>query len=179
MNLSINTFILISTTILSLNILLAESGGCLGYTCNTYLNSNYDISSSGVYLILSQTVQIQNSDPSSCCLLCFKTNGCNLYQLNFTTSKCRLYSIPGVLANNNDYLSYIQDSDQSSCIGISYKFTGYPTTTTIYPINLSLLAAVQDRNLTAVQEALANGAELNIQDNNGRTSLIIGKNFII
>jgi ankyrin repeat protein len=42
-----------------------------------------------------------------------------------------------------------------------------------------LLAAVQDRNLTAVQEALANGAELNIQDNNGRTSLIIGKNFII
>ena len=122
-------------------------------------------------------VQIQNSDPSPCCLLCFKTNGCSLYQFNFTTSKCRLYSIPGILVNNNNYLSYIQASDESRCIGISYKFRWYPST--ISPIDLSLLTAVQDHDLNAAQEALANGAQLNIQDTEGRSSRIIGRNFII
>ena len=175
MNFNINKLILISTVFLSLNILLVESGGCLGYTCNTFLNSIYDLKTSGVNLILSETTLIQNSDPSPCCLLCFKTNGCGLYQLNFTTSNCRLYSIPGILSINNNYLTYIQTSDQSSCIGISYKFNGYPASTTLSPIDLSLLLAVQDHDLNGVENALQSGAELNVRDNNGRTPLIIGK----
>ena len=92
--------------------------------CVSYFGTSYDIRSSGATFLASQITPTVNYDQSACCDLCSRTPGCSVYDFEFTSMNCSIYSLSSSLKNNYKYTEYLYGGNNST-IGFPYIFIGF------------------------------------------------------
>jgi hypothetical protein len=109
-------------SVLSIQIIIV-SAACLERTCTHMYGARYAFITAKATLIDTQVTPTIGFDPIPCCDLCLKTNGCFVYDLEFSTNVCQVYSLPSYLIDNGStgYTQFIRAGNETRCIGFSNK----------------------------------------------------------